>query len=44
MWITLRNGVKYRRPDGKPICWDADENRKPIKEKTSKEEDSQEEV
>lgn len=21
MFITLRNGKKYRRPDGRPICW-----------------------
>jgi hypothetical protein len=20
-WITLRNGKRYSRPDGKPICW-----------------------
>jgi len=22
MYITLRNGKKYRRPDGRPICWE----------------------
>ena len=23
MYITLRNGRKYRRPDGRPICWES---------------------
>lgn len=27
MYITLRNGKKYRRPDGKPICWMSKENK-----------------
>ncbi len=26
MQITLRNGKPYRRPDGRPICWEGEEN------------------
>lgn len=34
MWITLRNGERYSRPDGKPICWEGDENYVPKKKIT----------
>lgn len=43
MHITLRNGNKYRRPDGKPICWEG-KDEKVVEEKketeTSIEEDN----
>jgi len=36
MQITLRNGKKYRRPDGRPICW---ENKSEKVEEVEKEKD-----
>ncbi len=35
MYVTLRNGNKYRRPDGRPICWEGKDEKV---EKVEKEE------
>lgn len=35
MYITLRNGKIWRRPDGRPICWESKENKEVTKEVTA---------